>query len=412
MRAYILNYEFILMNVIITGTGFGFPDGTGSTSRVMAFAKCILNNDGFVNVFCLKPTENHGTDGRNIKLKGVYDGIPFEYTCGKRIIANTRIGAFYLYLKGLFRSYIAIISINKKKPVDAIILWYGEEILNFIFFFILTRLIGAVLILEKSEYPFVYSKRTITKKIMIIFYEKISLKYVDGVIVITEYLKKYYEKHLGKNGRILKMPIIVDVGLFYSKKPKNRFVKKKIIYCGNLDHNSEIIDLLMAFKIISKDYPDWILEIIGPITDVRMMKIYNTLLFTNDLQKRVLFVGQVSRSEIPERLSTADIMVLPRTLGKFSTAGFPTKLGEYLATGIPVIVTKTGEIGEYLKDKESAYLVMPNEKKEFSRVLREVISNYSDAIKVGKNGRAVAIREFDLKVQSKRLLNYISEFYK
>jgi hypothetical protein len=36
-------------------------------------------------------------------------------------------------------------------------LWYAEFPLNFLTFYILAKLIGAVLIAEKSEYPFVYS---------------------------------------------------------------------------------------------------------------------------------------------------------------------------------------------------------------------------------------------------------------
>ena len=39
--------------------------------------------------------------------------------------------------------------------------------------------------------------------------------------------------------------------------------------------------------------------------------------------------------------------------------GFPTKLGEYLATGKPVCVTKVGEITVYLEDNVSAFLAEP-----------------------------------------------------
>lgn len=398
------------MNIIITGTGFAFPDGTGSTSRVIAFAKGILSNGGLVNVFCPKPTENHSTGNRNMQLKGVYEGVPFEYTCGRRLIANTRIGALILYLKGLFGSFINILQIHRNQSVDAIILWYGELPLNFLFFFVLAKVIGAVLVLEKSEYPYVYSKKTLSVRIMIMFYEHITLKCVDGVIVISEFLKGYFEKHLGEKAKIFKMPIIVDTDRFFSDHQKNRFVNKKIIYCGNLDHHSEIIELLESFERISNDFPEWSLEVIGPISDLSVMSVFNSFIYNNSLEERVVFVGSVPRAEIPERLRDGDIMVLPRASGTFSNAGFPTKLGEYLATGKPVIVTDTGDICEYLKDKVSAYLVLPNDINAFAGVLSYVISNYAEAIEVGQNGRMVAMREFDSKIQGKRLLRFISEF--
>jgi glycosyltransferase involved in cell wall biosynthesis len=397
------------MNIIITGTGFAFPDGTGSTSRVIAFSKGILKNGGFVNVICPKPTENHETGDRNIQLKGVYEGIPFEYTCGRRLIASTRFGALFLYLKGLWQSYIAILRIHKNMPVNAIILWYGELPMNFIFYFMVARIIGAFLILEKSEYPFVYSKKTISINMLMMFYEKITLKIIDGVIVISGFLKDYIDKHIGESGKIIEIPIMVDIERFVFDDQKKGPLKNKIIYCGNLDHHSEIINLLKSFKLIANNYPQWSLEIIGQMPDLSTTIHFNQFLKDNVLDGRVIFVGAVSSAKIPEKLIDGDIMVLPRASGIFSSAGFPTKLGEYLSTGKPVIVTTTGNISKYLSDRKNAYLVSPDNVDEFAEALKYVIIHYDEGIEVGQNGREVAIREFDLNIQCKRLLCFIKD---
>lgn len=399
------------MNIVIVGTGFSFPDGTGSTARVIAFAKGMMRNGALVNVFCPKPTENKKTGLRNIQLKGVYENIPFEYTCGQRLIANTRIGALLLYVKGLFRTCFAIQRIQRKKPVDAILLWYAEAPLNFIFFKILAKSIGAVLILEKSEYPYVYCEKTLSVRMMMMFYERITLKSIDGVIVISEFLREYFYSHLVRSDRILKIPILVDTDRFNLKQNSNKFVKHKIIYCGNLEHQDEVTELLKAFGQISNEFPLWTLEIIGPLPDLDVIATLNLLAIEKGIVDRVIFAGAVSRNKIPTMLLDGDIMVLPRASGTFSMAGFPTKLGEYLATGKPVVVTATGCINEYLLDRVSAYLVKPDDVNAFAEVLRYVIYHYNEAIEVGNNGRNVAIREFDSNVQSKRILNFIAQLH-
>ena len=49
------------------------------------------------------------------------------------------------------------------------------------------------------------------------------------------------------------------------------------------------------------------------------------------------------------------MLVLARPDNIQAKGGFPTKLGEYLATGNPVVVTKVGEIPNYLIDGVNAF---------------------------------------------------------
>ena len=53
-------------------------------------------------------------------------------------------------------------------------------------------------------------------------------------------------------------------------------------------------------------------------------------------------------------------MALARPTNKQAEGGFPTKLGEYLATGNTVVVTNVGEIGEFLHDKVNAFVSDPD----------------------------------------------------
>ena len=102
-------------------------------------------------------------------------------------------------------------------------------------------------------------------------------------------------------------------------------------------------------------------------------------------------------------------MLLPRAESLFSQAGLPNKLGEYLATGKPVVVTKTGDIGMYLRDRIDAFLVQPNDIQAFADTLRYVLNNPNEAAEVGLNGQKVAMEAFDTDRNCKRLIDFVKE---
>lgn len=105
-------------------------------------------------------------------------------------------------------------------------------------------------------------------------------------------------------------------------------------------------------------------------------------------------------------------MALPRASGIFSTAGFPTKLSEYLATAKPVVVTDTGDISKYLQDGVNAFLVPPDDAAAFAQALRHVMSHPEVARTVGRRGREVALKHFDCHLHSARIIKFIQAIQK
>jgi glycosyltransferase involved in cell wall biosynthesis len=60
-------------------------------------------------------------------------------------------------------------------------------------------------------------------------------------------------------------------------------------------------------------------------------------------ESQIKHVSPVDRELIPAVLKNAELAVLPRPDSRQARGGFPTKLGEYLASGTPVCVTSVGE---------------------------------------------------------------------
>ena len=108
----------------------------------------------------------------------------------------------------------------------------------------------------------------------------------------------------------------------------------------------------------------------------------------------------------------AEILVLPRPASYQAEGGFPTKLGEYLATANPVVATRVGEIPEYLYDKESVFFCNPDSIDSLTTSLKCVLDNKENSRNVGLEGRKVAESVFSTNVQVKRLDAYLKNLFK
>lgn len=105
--------------------------------------------------------------------------------------------------------------------------------------------------------------------------------------------------------------------------------------------------------------------------------------------ENVLFAGQRPASEIPLWLRAADILVLPNSakypISKYYTS--PMKLFEYMASGVPMVVSKLPSLEEIVSEKE-AFFFEPDDPHDLARAIREVTENKNDA-----QNRAARARE-------------------
>lgn len=224
-----------------------------------------------------------------------------------------------------------------------------------------------------------------------------------GMFVITTALKKYFEDLGVKNVTIVNMT--VDSSRF-------KFIKKQeidypyIAYCGTASNNKDgVNNLIKAFAIVHGRHPEFKLIIIGKAPSQGEDFENLTLVKKLGLLDSVVFTGVISASDMPQKLKNADIVALARPDSLQARCGFPTKLGEYLLTGNPVVATSVGDIPLFLKDKESALLSVPNDIEGFAANLLWAIEHKEEASQIGKNGYKIANSEFNNKIEAKKIID-------
>lgn len=230
---------------------------------------------------------------------------------------------------------------------------------------------------------------------------------VDFFAIMTQTLLAYYRGRANSDAKFIHLPMTVDLTRFDGIKNDDKTYKKPYIaYTGTLNNNKDGIDILLkSFARISTRFKNVHLYLAGFWHyDVEEQKKF---IKDTGLSDRVTYLGKLNSDQIPSFIGNAELLVLARPDSHQAQGGFPTKLGEYLATGHPVCVTKVGEIPNYLEDGVSAYLAEPGSVDSFAEAMKQVLDNPNKAKQVGLNGKIVAETEFNAALQADRLSKFL-----
>lgn len=259
---------------------------------------------------------------------------------------------------------------------------------------------------EKSEYPELHlaSQPWLIRQE---FKRYISTcRKIDGIFPISYSLKDYFISKGVADEKLQVINMTVDPSRFVALK-KDETAEKYIAYCGAVSNYKDGVDVLIkSFAIVAKQIPNIKLYIIGGFPFKKDKEEDYALVEALGLNERVDFTGPITREQMPQTLKNAEALVLARPDNIQAKYGFPTKLGEYLLTGNPVVVTRVGDIPQFLEDGESAYMAEPGNVEEIAQKMIEAVSS-PDAKIIGQNGADVAMREFNSETESKKIIKFI-----
>lgn len=390
------------MSIIIFGDTFTFPDGNAATNRVHTYAKGFHENGMNVHVICFASRYNTSGDG-------ITNGIQYYHPFGQRRRSNYFLFRQWYKLSKYFKTILLIRRINKFDKVNAVNCWSSKlHTLFFAFFF--SKFVDALIVHEHSEHPLRNYQNSVYRKIRGELKSYIGTKLSDGFFCISQYLIDFYQSRGVKSKNMLLVPSTVDTDRF-SDFYEPPFSFEYILYCGSLTELKDGVHILIeSFGEISEKYPYLKLVLIGKGNSTNDEMSLKRLVDKLDLNQKILFLGQVSRTQVPKYMTNAKILALARPSSLVADAGFPSKLTEYLSTGLPVVITDVGEISLYLRDNENVFLSKPDSVEAFANKLDFVLENYSFAQVVSFKGRELTKTMFNYNIQAKRMIEFIDKF--
>lgn len=230
-------------------------------------------------------------------------------------------------------------------------------------------------------------------------------KKATGLFLISNPLRQHFINQGIPEGITHIINMTVDQSRF-NGLAKESVAEKYIAYCGTASNNKDGVDLLIqSFALIHKSYPDIKLCIIGDTPKkgdaAGNLNLINKLGLTN----HIVFTGIISSDKIPQILKNAEVLLLNRPDSIQAQCGFPTKLGEYLLTENPVVISNVGDIPRFLKDRVSARIAEERNVKDFAEKVIWCLQNPTESKTMGRNGANVAREYFDSITEAKKMLS-------
>ncbi len=238
------------------------------------------------------------------------------------------------------------------------------------------------------------------------FQEKRSFNKADAFIAVSQYVKTHTEKYLSYNNKPLvyiSNPIDTD----FFKPIAGEESENKIVFAGTVCEKKGIRQLIQAFPLVKKEFPNATLEIYGrdwfyPNGDsyIKMLK-ENELSKLNEIVKDIYFKGNISYTNIPLVYSQASVCVFPSHM---ETQGLVAP--EAMAMEKAVIFTKLGPGPEAIKDFETGLLCDPYNPQDIAEKIIWVFSNKAEAKTIGKKAREFVLQKYSLDSNIKQNVDF------
>ena len=387
------------INLIFMG-GFTYPRGMAGTKRIQNAINALKEYpDISIRIILQRQSSADNT------LAGVYEGTPYETVMGDVLRAKLLVALPILYykttmaLKRAFRpDHKNVIYFYGPLFLDSVVpLRYAQKHGYKIVFDVIEDF-GLAKDVSRSFYQ--YARGNLANRI------STRIKNLSaGIIAISSYLEEKCRMLTQGKVPVHYMPISVDMNQF-PEKPIRKYQTVSLFYAGSFGKKDGLPVLLDAFDRLAEKHKNVHLVLTGR-GDTEAMKEFFARTETSPNKDRIEFKGYLDEKEYYTLLNAADIPCMTRVDLAFAHAGFPFKLGEFLATGKPVIASRVSDIERFLVDKHNAMLVQPGSSNAVCEAAEFLIDNPESAEVIGPRGREVAKSFFDYRQQGKALHNFL-----
>lgn len=391
--------------VAIVCTYVAYPEGSASTHMVHLLGRGLVQAGRSVVTFLMSTTENLERPV-NRSARGTRDRVMFEYATGTPIRSRSRLGQFCRFLRALVVVSIRLASMRVEGRLDAIIC-YGQSGIHVEWLFLLSRVLRVPLIVYVVEWyiPQPDSPLGWRQKNNIRFIRS-AFSRPEGVVVISRFLacKGQRERLRGhRRPRIARTPILVDPDGWRSteKLPARR---PFFVFCAFID--AYLSDALFLVDALAQVSPEFDLIMIGQCSDANAGRIADRAKERGVGERVIQIRNFLPSAQLYTHFRSAEALLAPLHWDDRSLARFPSKIGDYLMSGRPVVTSAVGEAAEYLTDGLDAFLCAEDTPLAFGRAMMDAVRS-EDREAIGRRGRRLAERVFDYRRHGRELSHFI-----
>ncbi|HEY5369703.1 MAG TPA: glycosyltransferase [Hanamia sp.] len=384
-------------NVVYLGSS-GFPYGLAEIQKIVLISKSLVLAGNNVNVICKSGVHNK-MNHPELQTTGEFEDINYVYTSGDPFNQSNVLKRRLLKAKGIVNEFLLLKKLSQNNKIDFAIL-STENFYLVTYYCFLSKLLNFKTVLNYVEYNSGIKKEPfrILKKINDLLFDKYSVKMVDSILPISEFLINRIESVVS-GAKYLKVSGLTDFDK-YNNILISLEEKKYFLFCGSAYYKEIILFIIDCFSKLNNKLTSLYLVINGSEQNILEVKKY----INESVKKRkIKMFSNLSDKELFTYYKNATALLIPLRPTFQDIARFPHKIGEYLGSGNPVISTNYGEVKYYFKDMEDMLLAESYNIDLFAEKMKFVIDNPLAAREIGVKGREKAMQLFDYRFAAKEI---------
>ena len=376
------------LHVVVLADALGFPNGMAATSRVRLLSLALVERGHRVTVLSTRVTERPPVV-HNDATSGLWRGIRFIYTTGTTVRHSNFLIRRAVEIRGVVMAVVWLRRFKRNRGVDCVYLWGSvmRRTCRRTGFELLLRSLRIPWVVEMNELPW-----TLRSDCNLTEARASPLSGAAGAVCISAFLERWARDWSVQHLRPLELrriPIVVDMAEFPESRPACSD-PPRVLYAAAIGYVGELEMVLGAMDIVWRCRPDSELIITGwsegePGAQDQLARIGAVAEPGN-----VVLAGKLPRSDLLELYQASAALLAPLTDTPRSHARFPTKIGEYLASGRPVVTTNIGEAGRLFADGASAYVAERADCESFARAILRALDDSTDPSARAQRGRRLA----------------------
>lgn len=338
-------------------------------ARVRRYCEASAEIGYEVHVFCLRRKGQGKKDHLN--------GVTVFRLQKREINEKTPI----VYLARILRFWLLVgIRISLNHLIRPYHLIHVHNVPDFLIFScLICKCTGAKVILDIHDLlPELYvSKFAVSSSSMmakfLMFVERLSARFADHVIVANEIWREKLIRRALPERKCTSLLNYPNTKIFRPRSSSEGERKQAgftILYPGTLNSHQGLGVAIKALEILKDKIPGVRLEIYGEGPDLpKLMLMVKEL----GLEERVSFNRPVPLEQIASIMARANLGVIPKLADDFGNEAFSTKSLEFMACGVPVVMSRTMIDTFYFSDEHVRFFE-PGNAEDLAEAIWEVYS--------------------------------------
>jgi L-malate glycosyltransferase len=219
---------------------------------------------------------------------------------------------------------------------------------------------------------------------------RFSIARSDGLTAVSEYLKRETVEHFGIAADAVEViPNFVDPAVYdRDRYPCHRHAlaegdEKLIMHISNFRPVKRILDVVRVFARIRRELPARLVFIgDGPDRHDAVREAERL-----GVGSQVVFLGK--QDSVAELLACADLFLLPSSSESFGLVAL-----EAMASGVPVVASRTGGLPEVVVHGQTGYLAEPGDVEAMAEAGLDVLRDPARWREMSRSARETAVERF------------------